>query len=115
MPDSDLQSVYRTWFQGVLVGHSHVALSLSLGDDDLVEGGLAPAGTRVELDRRRLLNPGSVGQPRDGDPRAAWLLVDFDERFVAFRRVAYAIERTQRELRDAGLPESLATRLAVGQ
>jgi diadenosine tetraphosphatase ApaH/serine/threonine PP2A family protein phosphatase len=61
------------------------------------------------------LNPGSVGQPRDGDPRAAWLELDFDQRFASFRRVAYPIEETQREMREAGLPELLATRLEQGQ
>ena len=98
----------------VLVGHSHIALAVSLGDR-LVQGGLAPAGTTKALDGRWLLNPGSVGQPRDGDPDAAWLLLDFEARFASFRRVAYPIQETQRELRDAGLPEALASRLAVGQ
>ena len=98
----------------VLVGHSHVALEIAL-DGDAVRGGLAPEGTRLELDgARRLLNPGSVGQPRDGDARASWLLLDFEERFASFRRVAYPIERTQSELRAAGLPDALAARLAVG-
>ena len=100
----------------VLVGHSHVALSLGLEEGRLVSGGLAPAGTERGLDGARwLFNPGSVGQPRDGDPRAAWLLLDFEARFASFRRVAYPIERTQSELREAGLPESLAARLEVGQ
>src|SRR5205823_14696463 len=56
----------------VLVGHSHVALQVSLRDGGLT-GGLAPAGSDVELEEgSTLLNPGSVGQPRDGDPRAAY-------------------------------------------
>jgi diadenosine tetraphosphatase ApaH/serine/threonine PP2A family protein phosphatase len=99
----------------VLVGHSHVALALSLDGDEL-QGGVAAAGTELQLEgARRLLNPGSVGQPRDNDPRAAWLLLDFDARFATFRRVAYPIERTQTEMRAVGLPESLAARLALGQ
>jgi diadenosine tetraphosphatase ApaH/serine/threonine PP2A family protein phosphatase len=98
----------------VLVGHSHIALAVTLGDR-VVQGGPAPAGTTRELHGRWLLNPGSVGQPRDGDPDAAWLLLDFEARFASFRRVAYPIQETQRELRDAGLPEALASRLAVGQ
>ena len=98
----------------VLVGHSHIALAVTLGTG-LVEGGLAPGGTTKELEGRWLLNPGSVGQPRDGDPNAAWLLLDFEARFASFRRVAYPILETQRELREAGLPEALASRLAVGQ
>ncbi len=98
----------------VLVGHTHVPLALAL-DGDQVDGGLAPGGITVELDDRRfLLNPGSVGQPRDGDPHAAWLLVDTAEGTAGFRRVAYAIEETQKEMRDAALPETLAGRLAHG-
>jgi diadenosine tetraphosphatase ApaH/serine/threonine PP2A family protein phosphatase len=98
----------------VLVGHSHVALQISLRGRTL-DGGLAPAGTRLDLSSGRfLLNPGSVGQPRDGDPRAAWLLLDLERRFAEFRRVPYAIEETQREIRARGLPEALAARLAHG-
>jgi diadenosine tetraphosphatase ApaH/serine/threonine PP2A family protein phosphatase len=100
----------------VLVGHSHVALAVELRDEGLLSGGLAPAGTERELDgARRLMNPGSIGQPRDGDPRAAWLLLDFERRFASFRRVAYPIEETQDEMRAAGLPEALAARLDHGQ
>ena len=101
--------------QLVLVGHSHAALQVSLRDS-VLEGGLAPGGTELELGgARRLLNPGSVGQPRDGDPRAAYLLLDLDRQRASFRRVEYDIERTQTEIRDAGLPELLAERLALGQ
>jgi predicted phosphodiesterase len=96
----------------LLVGHSHVPLAVR---DDLT-GGLAPAGTEKRLDGARwLLNPGSVGQPRDGDPRAAWLLLDLEARFAAFRRVAYPIERTQAVIREQGLPPLLAERLARGE
>jgi diadenosine tetraphosphatase ApaH/serine/threonine PP2A family protein phosphatase len=98
----------------VLVGHSHAALHVQLGGGPT--GGLSPAGTEVDLDRgRALLNPGSVGQPRDGDPRAAYLLLDLDARTASFRRVDYDIERTQAEIREAGLPETLAARLRIGQ
>jgi predicted phosphodiesterase len=97
----------------VLVGHSHVALGIGLVDTDL-RGGSAPAGTELRLEGRWLLNPGSVGQPRDADARAAWLLLDTDEKFAQFHRVAYPIEETQRAMRAAGLPEPLAARLAHG-
>jgi diadenosine tetraphosphatase ApaH/serine/threonine PP2A family protein phosphatase len=98
----------------VLVGHSHVALRVVESGDE-VTGGLAPAGTELELaDVRALLNPGSVGQPRDGDPRAAYLLVDLDTQQASFRRVEYDVKSTQREMRDAGLPEMLAGRLGLG-
>ncbi|HUJ54975.1 MAG TPA: metallophosphoesterase family protein [Gaiellaceae bacterium] len=99
----------------VLVGHSHVAL-LAVDAGEGVAGGLAEAGTELELAGIRvLLNPGSVGQPRDGDPRAAYLVLDLDAQRVSFRRVEYDIERTQREMREAGLPDALAARLTLGQ
>ena len=97
----------------VLVGHSHVALELSNGRE--LRGGQAPAGTRLALGAvRRLLNPGSVGQPRDGDARAAWLEIDNAAGWATFRRTLYPVERTQAEMREAGLPEALAARLAHG-
>ena len=97
----------------VLVGHSHVPLAIGL-DGDVLAGGVAPSETVVELDAGRwLLNPGSVGQPRDGDPRAAYLLLETGQ-LATFRRVEYPIERTQAEIREHGLPESLAARLAEG-
>ncbi len=98
----------------LLVGHSHVALSIALVGD-AVDGGLAPGGSERDLASARwLLNPGSVGQPRDGDPRAAWLLLDLDQKFASFRRVTYPVERAQAQIREAGLPEALADRLADG-
>jgi predicted phosphodiesterase len=101
--------------QLVLVGHSHAALQIALRET-VLEGGLAPGGTELELaDARWLLNPGSVGQPRDGDSRAAYLLLDLDERRASYRRVAYDIEATQAEMSEAGLPGSLAERLSIGQ
>ena len=99
----------------VLVGHSHAALQISLRDQ-VLEGGLAPDGTDLELsDGRWLLNPGSVGQPRDGDPHAAYLLLDTDAQRASFRRAAYDIELTQSEMREAGMPDALLERLALGQ
>jgi predicted phosphodiesterase len=99
----------------VLVGHSHAALQIAL-HEHVLEGGLAPDGTMLELtDGRWLLNPGSVGQPRDGDPRAAYLMLDLDAQRASFRRVAYDIERTQAEMRAIDLPEALTDRLALGQ
>ena len=112
--DIALASLEATEAPLVLVGHSHVALDLRVADEQLT-GGLAEAGTAVDLDSGRwLLNPGSVGQPRDGDPRAAWLLLDLDARRATFERVEYDIAATQTEIREAGLPELLALRLASG-
>ncbi len=98
----------------VLVGHSHVALAFTLADGEL-EGELAPEGTEIDLSSGRwLLNPGSVGQPRDHDPRAAFLMLDFERKRARFHRVEYPVERTQEEIRERGLPETLAGRLALG-
>jgi diadenosine tetraphosphatase ApaH/serine/threonine PP2A family protein phosphatase len=95
----------------ILVGHSHIALAI----DEGLNGGQSPDGTEVDLATGRwLLNPGSVGQPRDGDPRAAWLFLDTDKKFAEFHRVAYPLENTQSAMRAAGLPEALASRLAHG-
>jgi diadenosine tetraphosphatase ApaH/serine/threonine PP2A family protein phosphatase len=99
----------------VLVGHSHVALAITTRDNS-VAGSLAPEGWEVELPEGRwLLNPGSVGQPRDRDPRAAWLMVDFDAGRAEFRRVAYPVEETQAAIRERGLPDALAARLEIGE
>ncbi len=98
----------------VLVGHSHVPLTLLL-EDGALAGGLAPGGAEADMRAGRwLLNPGSVGQPRDGDPRAAWLLLDVGARRASFRRVPYPVGRTQSEIRERGLPDALADRLAHG-
>jgi predicted phosphodiesterase len=75
----------------VLVGHSHAPLVITATAEG-AEGGLAPAGTVAGFgDTPTLLNPGSVGQPRDGDPRAAYLLLDLDARRAEFRRVGYDV------------------------
>lgn len=98
----------------LLVGHSHFALAASTKTGRL-DFDPAPAGTVIDLSRGRvLLNPGSVGQPRDGDPRAAYLLLDLEAGRAEFKRVEYDVERTQAEIREAGLPEQLAGRLSRG-
>jgi predicted phosphodiesterase len=98
----------------VMVGHSHVPLAMIL-ENGRANGGLAPGGHEVDLARGRwLLNPGSVGQPRDNDPRAAYVLLDLDARRAQFRRVEYEVEKTQAAILERGLPEMLAQRLALG-
>jgi predicted phosphodiesterase len=109
-----LISILETTAAVVLVGHSHVALALGFAEEQLT-GGLAPAGTEIDLTAGRwLLNPGSVGQPRDGDPRASWLLIDGDAHTAVFRRVPYPVSETQAAIRARGLPDGLAARLARG-
>ena len=113
-PEVALASIEAADEPLVLVGHSHVALAIALRDGKLT-GGVAEGGTEHDLvGGSHLLNPGSVGQPRDGDARAAWLLIDTDARKARFRRTEYPIGRTQDEMRERGLPEQLAARLSHG-
>jgi diadenosine tetraphosphatase ApaH/serine/threonine PP2A family protein phosphatase len=111
---SAADALARTEAPILLVGHSHVATAITLADGTLA-GGVAPADFAAELGTSRwLLNPGSVGQPRDGDPRAAFLRLDHESGQARFERVTYPVARTQEEIRERGLPDSLAERLAHG-
>jgi diadenosine tetraphosphatase ApaH/serine/threonine PP2A family protein phosphatase len=108
------ESLEMTEAPVIMVGHSHVPLAMLL-ENGRANGGLAPGGHEADLARGRwLLNPGSVGQPRDNDPRAAFLILDFEENRATFMRAEYPVERTQSEIRAQGLPETLAQRLALG-
>jgi diadenosine tetraphosphatase ApaH/serine/threonine PP2A family protein phosphatase len=99
-----------------LVGHSHVALSFVRPEGETATGEPRRAGDALELASGEwLVNPGSVGQPRDGDPRAAWLLLDTDGWHAEWRRVGYDIHRAAAAIRAARLPDSLAERLQYGQ
>jgi diadenosine tetraphosphatase ApaH/serine/threonine PP2A family protein phosphatase len=69
---------------------------------------------RLNSEEFYLLNPGSVGQPRNGDPRSSYLIFDTDDDTVRFRLVEYDISTTMRKIVDAGLPEFFATRLMDG-
>jgi predicted phosphodiesterase len=98
------------------IGHSHVALFFSRSDGGDVRGEQAPAGTELDLsDGRWLINPGGVGQPRDGDPRAAWLLLDTDSWTAEWRRVEYPVAEAAHAIERAGLPQPLADRLYRGE
>jgi diadenosine tetraphosphatase ApaH/serine/threonine PP2A family protein phosphatase len=99
----------------LLHGHTHVPIAWRAEPGHLEVVGVED-GSQLELDgRRMLLNPGSVGQPRDGDPRASALVVDTEARTVTWRRIAYPISEVQADIRDAGLPKRLAERLAHGR
>ena len=104
-----------------LIGHSHVALYFAR--PEAAEGGRAEvrgaqAGDGATLDLKSgtwLVNPGSVGQPRDGDPRAAWLELDTEEAIARFHRIPYDIDRAAEPIAEAGLPRHLGERLYIGQ
>ncbi|HEX8741523.1 MAG TPA: metallophosphoesterase family protein [Thermoleophilaceae bacterium] len=99
------------------VGHSHVALWFARDEAGAaVSGDQAPAGTELDLSSGDwIVNPGGVGQPRDGDPRAAWLLLDLATWSATWRRVEYPIDDAARAIEQAGLPVALSKRLYVGQ
>jgi predicted phosphodiesterase len=105
-----------TTFRISLIGHSHVALSFHRPDGQPATGTTRRDGVQVGLGHGEwLLNPGSVGQPRDGDARAAWMVLDTGALTATWRRAEYDIAGAQAAIRAANLPDSLAERLQYGQ
>jgi diadenosine tetraphosphatase ApaH/serine/threonine PP2A family protein phosphatase len=101
-----------------LFGHTHFPVTFQLAGGELQANGPATAGeARLELrqDVLYLVNPGAVGQPRDGDARAAYAIVDVEQRCIELYRVDYPIEKAQLKIIEAGLPPVLAKRLSVGR
>jgi diadenosine tetraphosphatase ApaH/serine/threonine PP2A family protein phosphatase len=103
-----------------LIGHSHVALFFtrppSTGRRSFATGAQASDGDLLDLaEGEWLLNPGSVGQPRDGDPRAAWLEIDTDDQTARYHRVPYDAIAAGAAILEAGLPTALAERLQIGR
>jgi len=97
-----------------LHGHTHVPIAFR-DDDGRVEAISPTDGSGLTLDdARTLLNPGSVGQPRDGDPMASWLVLDTEGRRCTWHRVAYDVPAVQKAMAAAGLPPRLAARLSFG-
>lgn len=112
----DALMAFKSFGQQIaLIGHSHVPFHVSIGRD--LAGLELHAGEHLALDdsRRYLSNVGSVGQPRDGDPRASYVIVDSGIRCIERIRVAYPIDTAAGKIREAGLPEFLADRLLKGR
>jgi predicted phosphodiesterase len=98
-----------------LVGHTHIPLVFRERRGGAVESAIARADAAMEFGKGRLIaNPGSVGQPRDGDPRASAMILDTDARTLEWHRVEYPVEKTQRLMARLGLPRRLAARLEFG-
>ncbi len=102
--------------QVCFLGHTHVQLYIS---ESMAKMGHPPAQpfdgmTLSVAEERFIVNPGSVGQPRDNNPNAAFAMYDTETMTVTFRRVPYDVARTQRQMDEAGLPRPLITRLALG-
>jgi diadenosine tetraphosphatase ApaH/serine/threonine PP2A family protein phosphatase len=98
-----------------LHGHTHVPVVFRADDGRIGAVPSRPDDPVSVHAGRSLVNPGSVGQPRDGNPSASYLVLDTDAGVVEFRRVAYDIDATQKAMRDAGLPPRLAERLRYGR
>jgi diadenosine tetraphosphatase ApaH/serine/threonine PP2A family protein phosphatase len=103
-----------------LFGHTHLPIAFRAVDGGGIDATVGVPGERVALNgARALLNPGSVGQPRDGLSDAAYAIVETGDDPTAdaieFRRVRYDIDRTQRQMHDLGLPPRLADRLSYGR
>jgi predicted phosphodiesterase len=105
-----------TDFRISFIGHSHVALSFHRPEGAPATGTTRREGAQVDLGSGEwLINPGSTGQPRDGDARAAWLVLDTGDWTATWRRAEYDIAGAQAAIRAANLPDSLAERLQYGQ
>ncbi|HLJ58685.1 MAG TPA: metallophosphoesterase family protein [bacterium] len=104
-------------FTCCFVGHTHIPGAFVLEPDGRVGTVTLPPGSPVRLrpDARYIVNVGSVGQPRDGDPRASYLILDADAGTVTLRRVSYALATTQAKMAARDLPSVLAQRLALGR
>lgn len=97
-----------------LVGHTHIPFVFEEEDIMANESYLANGDTLVLGEKRLIINPGGVGQPRDRDPRASYAIYDSDEGKISHYRVAYNVGVTQEKMESAGLPEFLVRRLSVG-
>jgi predicted phosphodiesterase len=125
MPREAYSILARTVVPLTFFGHTHVQGAYWIDDVKESEGVIEPKYPSAKGKRhftfplaetgKYLVNPGSVGQPRDGDPRAAFALYDTEANSVAFYRVPYDIEQAQNKIFAAGLPERLGTRLAEGR
>ncbi len=109
----------------IFFGHTHVQRCFLLEAGASTGKSLVPVQTpgkgkqaiklELQANTKYMINPGSIGQPRDNDPRAAFLLYDTEENTITLYRVPYDIQRTQKKIIAAGLPERLALRLAEGR
>jgi len=111
-----LQCFVGTEARVILFGHTHVSCAFSMDQEQIEMRWGMSDGDEVTLDpdNRYLINPGSVGQPRDGDPRASCLTLDTERQLATWHRLDYPIEVAQERILEADLPYFLAERLESG-
>lgn len=120
-PSQALEGLLDATLPMTFYGHTHHQGGFSYLDPQLDVLQLHPrqseslTALRIEPRKRYLLNPGSIGQPRDGDPRAAFAIADLSNNVVEFWRIPYDIEQVQQRMRASRLPEPLSQRLSVGR
>lgn len=120
-PEQALDGLLESTAEVTFFGHTHHQGGFSYEGSQLEILQIHPRATesiaalRIELPRRYLLNPGSIGQPRDGDARAAFAIADLEQQVVEFWRVPYDIAGVQERMRAARLPEPLVQRLKIGR
>jgi predicted phosphodiesterase len=120
-PEQALEGLLDSTAAVTFFGHTHHQGGFSYQDSHLEILQIRPRATesfaalRIASPRRYLLNPGSIGQPRDADPRAAFAVADLEHEVVEFWRVPYDINAVQQRMRAAHLPEPLIQRLVVGR
>jgi len=120
-PSQALEGLLDSTSTVTFFGHTHHQGGFAYQDGNLEVLHIRPksnelfAPLRIELGKRYLLNPGSIGQPRDADPRAAFAIADLSNQTVEFWRVPYEIGKVQSRMRKAGLPEPLVQRLEFGR
>ena len=112
---SNLKHMTEKGLNVVFHGHNHIQFIYQLNEDNTFEKFLPTQYKPFQKGKYVLINPGSVGQPRDGDPLAAFAIWDQAKSTIDFHRVEYPIQKTMRTILDAGLPDMLATRLEVGR
>jgi diadenosine tetraphosphatase ApaH/serine/threonine PP2A family protein phosphatase len=98
-----------------LVGHSHVPLIFELADGKAAYREFTTATNLKLKEKRMIINPGGVGQPRDGDPRASYVIYDAEAQTICYYRVEYDIPATQKKMAELGLPTPLILRLSLGR
>ncbi len=116
-PSQALRNFRECCFSVSFTGHSHVPMIFALSRNDELSVVVPDDGFEITLEEkvRYIVNVGSVGQPRDGDPRACFAMLDMETGVLKFRRVEYSIEKVQRKIVEVGLPEFLAIRLSFGR